>query len=335
MLSGYPPLFHLSAASLGFFSGKGAFVVINDSETLPVNLLTIRFDGNQHHIEDVYRSFSFKTNLNHFRLCHVLGIFFYAVFALVDLQVAPENASIFMTIRFGTVCPLFCVGILLTYLPWYQYIYNYELGFYVLLTAAGYICMSFFAPTAFHFVYFLGFLACLVFGYTFLRLPFLFASAIGWIACAAYCFVQFNYGQLSQTALHAYTAYLIGFELLLMTICYTAERTNRKIFYLFHLLSIEREKITGMNDQLTDVVDKRTAELRQLSHAMKKVKKLSGLLPICASCKKIRDDTGYWKQIESYIRDRSEVEFSHGICPDCRQKWYPELYMENDDPLQS
>ncbi|MCK5255293.1 MAG: sensor with HAMP domain protein, partial [Deltaproteobacteria bacterium] len=56
--------------------------------------------------------------------------------------------------------------------------------------------------------------------------------------------------------------------------------------------------------------------------ALLDLKILSGLLPICASCKKIRDDKGYWNQIELYIRDRSETEFSHGICPPCAKKLY-------------
>jgi PAS domain S-box-containing protein len=63
----------------------------------------------------------------------------------------------------------------------------------------------------------------------------------------------------------------------------------------------------------------------ELKAAMARVKLLSGFLPICASCKKIRDDQGYWKQIESYIREHSEAEFSHGICPDCAKKLYPEF----------
>lgn len=56
------------------------------------------------------------------------------------------------------------------------------------------------------------------------------------------------------------------------------------------------------------------------------VRKLSGLLPICASCKKIRDDRGYWQQLEKYIQEHSSVLFSHGVCPDCARKLYPELY---------
>ena len=63
---------------------------------------------------------------------------------------------------------------------------------------------------------------------------------------------------------------------------------------------------------------------RDLEVALKKVKTLSGLLPICSSCKKIRDDEGQWIQIERYLGKRSEAEFTHGICPDCVGKFYRE-----------
>lgn len=61
----------------------------------------------------------------------------------------------------------------------------------------------------------------------------------------------------------------------------------------------------------------------QLQDALAKIKTLRGLLPICASCKKIRDDKGYWQQVEVYIRDHSEAELSHAICPECMKKLYP------------
>ena len=63
----------------------------------------------------------------------------------------------------------------------------------------------------------------------------------------------------------------------------------------------------------------------ELQNALAEVKKLRGFLPICSSCKKIRDDKGYWNQIESYIRDHSEAEFTHSICPECAKKLYPGL----------
>ncbi|HBO97623.1 MAG TPA: hypothetical protein DE315_08965 [Candidatus Omnitrophica bacterium] len=56
---------------------------------------------------------------------------------------------------------------------------------------------------------------------------------------------------------------------------------------------------------------------RELEGALVRVKQLKGLLPICAYCKKIRDDQGYWKKVEAYIQENSEAEFTHGICPDC------------------
>ena len=83
---------------------------------------------------------------------------------------------------------------------------------------------------------------------------------------------------------------------------------------------------------LRDASDRIRAEqerenlIRELEDALEKIKTLKGLLPICAHCKKIRDDTGYWAQVETYIEAHSLAEFSHGICPECARKHYPELF---------
>jgi two-component system, response regulator PdtaR len=66
--------------------------------------------------------------------------------------------------------------------------------------------------------------------------------------------------------------------------------------------------------------------IKQLEQALNEVKKLSGLLPICSSCKKIRDENGHWQPIEDYIHSHSEADFSHGICPECGPKLYPGIY---------
>jgi hypothetical protein len=70
----------------------------------------------------------------------------------------------------------------------------------------------------------------------------------------------------------------------------------------------------------------------ELGETLANIKTLSGLLPICASCKKIRDDQGYWSQIEIYIRDHSDADFSHGLCPDCVRRLYPDLADELNAP---
>jgi PAS domain S-box-containing protein len=88
------------------------------------------------------------------------------------------------------------------------------------------------------------------------------------------------------------------------------------------------KRIYGANQDITErkVVEKeREKFILELREALSQVKMLSGLLPICSSCKKIRNDEGYWEQMEMYIRDHSEAEFSHGICPECVQKLYPDF----------
>ena len=66
--------------------------------------------------------------------------------------------------------------------------------------------------------------------------------------------------------------------------------------------------------------------IQELQEAFAKIKVLSGFIPICASCKKIRDDRGYWNQLEAYIQSHTEAQFSHGICPDCATALYPDYF---------
>jgi len=90
--------------------------------------------------------------------------------------------------------------------------------------------------------------------------------------------------------------------------------------------------VIGAIESIRDISDRKRQEkereklIQELQEALSEVRKLSGMLPICASCKKIRDDKGYWQQVEAYITQHSEAEFSHGICPDCAKKLYPEFY---------
>jgi len=97
-------------------------------------------------------------------------------------------------------------------------------------------------------------------------------------------------------------------------------------------LKEERSLINAIVRRLGKVIERKQAEeaLKQerdnLQAALAEVKTLGGLLPICAHCKKIRDDKGYWNQIEAYIRDHSEADFSHSICPECAKNLYPEFY---------
>lgn len=90
--------------------------------------------------------------------------------------------------------------------------------------------------------------------------------------------------------------------------------------------------LVGRMASFIDITKKKEIEadreklINKLQDALNKIKTLRGIIPICASCKKIRDDSGYWNQIEIYIKNHSEADFSHSICPECAEKLYPELH---------
>lgn len=95
---------------------------------------------------------------------------------------------------------------------------------------------------------------------------------------------------------------------------------NEKLLYsIIHDIS-DRKKIEQEKAQL----------IEKLTKALEEIKTLKGILPICSSCKKIRDDKGYWQQFEAYIEQHSGAEFTHGICPDCARKLYPDLDFDNE-----
>jgi two-component system, LuxR family, sensor kinase FixL len=94
------------------------------------------------------------------------------------------------------------------------------------------------------------------------------------------------------------------------------ERNGRKV-----VLSIDRDDTERIQAQA-----ERERLIAELTDALAKIKTLTGLLPICASCKKIRDEAGHWTAVERYVRDRSHADFTHGICPECAMRLYPDDY---------
>jgi len=91
------------------------------------------------------------------------------------------------------------------------------------------------------------------------------------------------------------------------------------LIILLFLLNINRMNLKKVHIEKNEIV-------KNLKESLENVKQLNGILPICSKCKKIRDDKGYWKQIEEYISNNSEADFSHGICPECTELLYPEFY---------
>lgn len=98
---------------------------------------------------------------------------------------------------------------------------------------------------------------------------------------------------------------------------------------------IEYQGKPAIMGNVVDITERKRAErqrdklIAELQNALAEVKTLRGFIPICSHCKKIRDDKGYWNQIEAYIHKHSGAEFSHSICPECAQKYYPDIDLDD------
>lgn len=100
----------------------------------------------------------------------------------------------------------------------------------------------------------------------------------------------------------------------------------------FVTASLSLSRLRASMDELSRMTKNQTQLIDELQTALDNVKVLSGFIPICASCKKIRDDKGFWQQIEEYISEHSEALFSHSLCPDCVKKLYPDLLAAQSRP---
>lgn len=102
------------------------------------------------------------------------------------------------------------------------------------------------------------------------------------------------------------------------------------VFLTFILAFISTQQLCKILKSERELLQKN----EELEKAFSEIKQLRGIIPICASCKKIRDDRGFWHQVEAYVRDHTDADFSHGICPECAEKLYPDFYLRNKDTLK-
>lgn len=101
-------------------------------------------------------------------------------------------------------------------------------------------------------------------------------------------------------------------------------------FLLIYIAIIE----TGLKEPFSILFRKLKKRENELKNALSEIKTLQGIVPICSSCKKIRNDEGYWQQIEEYLRSHSDLDFTHGICLECAKELYPELYPKFKDRVK-
>ena len=128
-------------------------------------------------------------------------------------------------------------------------------------------------------------------------------------------------------------AWIVLFGSLLLTTL-LAFYMLRKILYTTEIEQRVKKQAQTNQQLKNEIRERTTAEAERdktilnLQRALDEVKTLRGILPICSFCKKVRDDKGYWEQVDVYIHKHSQADISHSICPDCEKKHYPEIYKD-------
>jgi len=152
--------------------------------------------------------------------------------------------------------------------------------------------------------------------WTYIVLYVLFFCFVGFMFCSERTVLPIAADLLTTKYSHWIVYFIcIGFFFTVSSV--TIYSYRREMELLLDEITFQKDELVKTNQDL----DKKNNELRV---ALGEVKTLSGLLPICISCKKIRDDKGYWNKIETYISEHSEAKFSHGICQECEKKLYPD-----------
>ncbi|MBW1730797.1 MAG: hypothetical protein JRJ75_07915 [Deltaproteobacteria bacterium] len=288
------------------------------------NPFTLRFVGEDEQLETRFLKYYFRNCLTITRVSLLVGLVFYAAFGILDAVLLPEVKQITWFIRYAIVCPLILFFFLMSFHPNYKK--WWQVSFVLIISSAGLgiIYMIVIAPQPVNFSYYAGLILVFIFGYTFFRTRFIWASITCWGIVVLYEIVACCIIKAPFSVFVNNNFFFVGANIAGMFACYSIEFSARRNFYLQELLKKEKVTVAEVNQELE-------SKIAELEKASSEIKTLSGLLPICAKCKKIRDDKGYWSQIEIYIKEHSEAQFTHGLCPECAKELYGDLVDPSDD----
>jgi len=237
------------------------FNPVTPSGKMDLHPLTLSFRGTQQQLETHFADGYFEKSLSHLRLCHWLSIIFYSIPGLLDAGFFPEVKTDLWAIRYLVVCPIFLLGLGITYTPvyrrWWQLI---SLG-YILLTGGGFIWMIAIATPPASYGYYVGIIISMMFGYTLIRERFIYAALAGTTLLTIYIAVSLLATPIPHNLLFHNGLFLFITNLLGMLIAYYLEFSARRDFFLDYMLNAEKGKVKQLNARLEETVARRTRAL--------------------------------------------------------------------------
>lgn len=262
-------------------------------------------------VEKQYQENFKETHLVWGRIAMIFGILLYSGFIFLDKSINPDAFSSQVIIRLFIVTPYLAASFLISLNRRFFLRHMETITIMcVLVPGLGHFAMGLYSHVGP--VYIMGTTAIvLCFTYTLTGLRFKYTLPIGMFLVVCYEITEIYLMKRTMIDILFNNYFLLSINFVGIFSSYTIDRLQGLSFVQNMLINEEKQE--------------RGKIIAELKEAMSKIKTLSGMLPICASCKKIRNDDGYWQQIELYIGDHSEADFSHGICPACEKKLYPDL----------
>jgi len=233
----------------------------NNSMEMKLSALTLSFAGKDAALEPVFIEEYYQYCLKQVRLAMLAAIFFYSIFGLLDAVLVPEKKNILWMIRYAVVCPYIFFMFLFSYFP--RFLKNLQIWLFscIVVAGTGITVMIVLAPPPATFSYYTGLILIFMFGYTFLRIKFIWATAAGWVIVLLYEFAAMFLSNTPVPILINNNFFFISANLIGMFAGYSIEYYARRDFYMARLLAKEREKVRRINRELENRVRQRTLQL--------------------------------------------------------------------------
>jgi signal transduction histidine kinase/ActR/RegA family two-component response regulator len=235
-------------------------------DAMEVNPLTLSF---QNELESPFLDSYYKNSLSLVRFSLICGIIIYAFFGVLDAQLVPDMKEKLWMIRFAIVCPILLAIILFSYSFHFKKYFQSVVSLAMVIAGLAIIAMISIIPPPVNYSYYAGLILVLIWGYTFTRVRFIWASIAGWIIVAFYEIEAIWITETPMSILISNNFFFISANLVGMFSCYYIEHYARRDFYLAHLLEQEQEKIVAANQTLEKIVQNRTSQLVETNKSLR------------------------------------------------------------------
>jgi len=229
-----------------------------DSDEMVINPINLSFSGD---LETLFLNDYYKNSLKLVRLSLLAGILIYAFFGILDAHLIPEMKGKLWFIRFAIVCPFLLGVIVFSYFPGFKKYFQLSVAVAMTVAGSAIIVMILIIPPPTNYSYYVGVILVFIWGYTFTRVRFLWATIAGWVIVAFYEFIATWIIDTPYTILMSNNFFFISANVAGMIACYSIEYYARRDFYLAYLLKNEQKNIKSANVILEKIVEERTSQL--------------------------------------------------------------------------